>query len=252
MDAPPRRTQTGGSVVRRQRPQNGAPRRVRSRESTAHPTPRCGGRCNGSDRTSGRDQARLGGGSAGGAAMPAALSEATGPSRATSGNRSERLSSTKISDGTAASQLSDWPWQPSARQATMTFAVSTLGCNLSCDEQQVCPVVDDLQQAAFEWQQLGVVALVSKDVTTFTDFCESGRPPASSPASVAASSAKSGGFTPLFSAQASRSASVWQQQFRQQCSAESQPQPHDSHGYRSPVFAGPLVTGSGTPAATTT
>jgi len=105
--------------------------------------------------------------------------------------------------------------------------------------------VDDLQQ-------LGVFVFVSNEATTRTTFCERGRPPASSPARAAASRAKAGGVTLFFSAQASRWASVWQQQSRQQCSAESQPQPHDSHGYRSLLVDGRPTIGSGIPAATTT
>lgn len=76
------------------------------------------------------------------------------------------------------------------------------------------------------------------------------RPVASKPARRASAIAKSGGTTSFFAAQASRSASVWQQHDRQQCSAESHPQPHDSQGKRSWSCEEDRMMGNGTPAHT--
>jgi len=45
---------------------------------------------------------------------------------------------------------------------------------------------------------------------------------------------------------------VWQQQDRQQCSAESQPQAQVAQGYSSLVLDVLRIAGSGIPAATTT
>lgn len=149
-----------------------------------------------------------------------------------------------MSDGTAASQLSDWPWHDMARQATMTFDFSSRSFDRSaCDEQQDFEFV--VQQARLEWQQVFVANVA---VTTLAI----GWPLASRPAARAATRAKSGGFTPFFVAQARRWASVWQQQVRQQRSAESQPQAHVAQGYSSLVLDVLRIAGNGIPAATTT
>jgi hypothetical protein len=111
--------------------------------------------------------------------MPAAISEAWGPSQATGASWSENSGVTEMSVGTAVSQLSDWPRQPRARQAMMKVAAAALACGLMCDEQQECWFVDDLQHAAFAWQQLGAADAVLKVIATFTTFCDGGRPPAS-------------------------------------------------------------------------
>jgi hypothetical protein len=69
------------------------------------------------------------------------------------------------------------------------------------------------------------------------------------PADFAFSTANAGGRTPFLSAQASRSANVWQQQERQHCSDERQPQLLDEHGYCASEFFGRMPTGIEMPAA---
>jgi hypothetical protein len=117
---------------------------------------------------------------------------------------------------------------------------------LPCEAQHARWAVDDSHDATFARQQDRAA------MTTFTTFCERAWPLASRPARLASARAKSGGWTPFFWAQASRSASVWQQQDRQHCSAESHPQPQPEQGNNSPLFDGRLTEGSGMPAATTT
>ncbi len=103
-------------------------------------------------------------------AMPPATADVCEPSHATSGSWSERLTSMEISVGTAASQLSDWPWHPSARQATMVVVAASAwaGEGWCFDEQQVRFATDDLQQSRFARQQLFAAS------ETFTTFAASG------------------------------------------------------------------------------
>jgi hypothetical protein len=160
-----------------------------------------------------------------------------------------------MSVGTAASHSSDWPWQPKARQATTK---SVTGCwsfgfacaVFACAVQQERVFAADSQQLRLPWQQLFLTSATGLTSAATMTLGVRGRPPASSPDFAASASAKSGGFTPFFSAQARRSASVWQQQDRQHFSAESQPHPLDAQGNNSPLFEVEFKTGSGTPDAT--
>ena len=89
--------------------------------------------------------ARSGGGGVGTSETPAAMSEEWGPSQATSGNSSARLSSIEIKVGTAASQLWDWPWQARARKPMTKLDSSLFATSTFRDEQQERSL-DDLQQ----------------------------------------------------------------------------------------------------------
>jgi hypothetical protein len=91
---------------------------------------------------------------------------------------------------------------------------------------------------------------VQHERTLSQQVCESLFSVAVSPIRRASSGANFGGVTPLRRAQASRSASEWQQHDRQHWSAVAQPHRHDSQGNRSVDRLATETSGKGMPIAT--
>jgi len=198
--------------------------------------------------------ATSGGGTRGTAATRWGDSDTVGPSHSTNNLSCWKTDAVGMQVGAAVNQFRDWPWQFSARHATnclvfgcpagrsasswsrQPLAATLTGCNaVQWGQPACCTGTGRTQQ--------GLTAPTSHRPPLFTNALTS------RPVAIALAIANAGGRTPLARAHSNRSASVWQQHDRQQCSAESQPQPLDAHGYSSALLDGPRLTGSGTPAA---
>jgi hypothetical protein len=173
----------------------------------------------------------------------------------------EWMGSTGGIAGGTASQPAPRPLQAKARIITtpgFAWGASGLASVLvDSDIPLAKPVVHELFVGAVEQQDFVVlVRRQQDDLFTASVICfeedDAFQAVVSRPCRAASAKAKSGGRTPSFLAQASRSASVWQQQVRQQKSAVAQPQGQLSHGNRSAVSEEVgRGTGIGTPAAVT-
>jgi len=109
----------------------------------------------------------------------------------------------------------------------------------SCSQQERAAGAWSSSQQLSEWQANFTSPLVVSQLV-------------SKPAARAWAIANSGGRTPRFRAQASRSANVWQQQDSQHCSTDWHPQLDVAQGNCSFVFCIRLPAGNGIPAAVTT
>lgn len=144
-----------------------------------------------------------------------------------------------------------WPWHFIARQPTMLlFALSVASSPLDCslcfrqqDRSLDATVSDFLQQLGESCSCFLVQQILGASSSTSNPMLRA----SASSAELASASANAGGFTPCLRAQASRSASVWQQHDFQHCSAEVQPHLHVEQGNNSPRFARLFPVGSGTP-----
>jgi hypothetical protein len=181
--------------------------------------------------------------------VPMAMSEVVGPSQVEGEAWKLKSTRTWMSVGTAASQFMEWPLHFRACQAMTVRS----GCVFFTGEQQEWTTFEVAESDCWSQQERAADARsLSQQLpewqASFTLLRDSSQLK-SMPAARAWAIAKSGGCTPCLRAQASRSANVLQQQDRQHCSADWQPQLDDAQGNCSFDFCGRLVIVNGTPVA---